>query len=122
MLIAGAAAGMRRRDADGLHRPQWRTGHARGRYPRPALLSAAAHDLPGLVAARRAGAGLVFLSPVFATRSHPGARTLGPVRFGLLARQAKLPVVALGGMDEARFKRLRPLGAHGWAGIDALVK
>jgi len=120
MLIAGEAEGLSPLHASGLHQPQWMARRACG--PGPALLSAAAHDLPGLATARRAGADLAFLSPVFATRSHAGARALGPVRFGLLARQAKLPVVALGGMDEARFRRMKPLGAYGWAGIDALVK
>ena len=32
------------------------------------------------------GADAVLLSPVFPTRSHPGAPVLGPVRFRLLAR------------------------------------
>ena len=59
------------------------------------------------------------MSPIFATRSHPGNRTLGPVRFGLLARRSKASIVALGGMDGRRARRLRALGATGWAGIDA---
>lgn len=103
---------------DGVHRPGWAGG---SRAPRAGLmLSMAAHDRRDLVAARRAGADIVFLSPVFPTRSHPGATGLGPIRFGLLARGAGLPVVALGGMEAARFRRVRPFGAHGWAAIDAL--
>jgi thiamine-phosphate pyrophosphorylase len=61
----------------------------------------------------------VFLSPVFPTRSHPGARALGRVRFGLIAQQARIPVIALGGMDARKGRSLRALGAYGWAGIDA---
>jgi thiamine-phosphate pyrophosphorylase len=95
--------------ADGEH-------HGRGRG---GFRTASTHDLAELRAAERAGAGLVFLSPVFPTRSHPGARTLGRVRFGLVARQARIPVIALGGMDSRRWRSLRPLGAYGWAGIDA---
>jgi thiamine-phosphate pyrophosphorylase len=83
------------------------------------LRSASVHNLRELRAAERAGVDLVFLSPVYATRSHPGARPLGPGRFALLAHQAKVPVIALGGMDAARFRALR--GAYGWAGIDALT-
>lgn len=78
---------------------------------------ATAHDLRELGAARRCGADAVLLSPVFPTRSHPGAPVLGAVRFLLLARQAALPVIALGGMDRARFRRLP---VHGWAAIDGL--
>ena len=64
---------------------------------------AKAHDRAELIAARRAGARLVFVAPVFATRTHPGARPLGTVRFGLLVRRAGVPVAALGGMDGATF-------------------
>ena len=81
------------------------------------LRSYSAHNLSELKAAERSGADLVFLSPVFATRSHPGARSLGPGRFALLAHQAKVPVIALGGMNAERFRTLG--GAYGWAAIDA---
>lgn len=80
---------------------------------------AKAHDRAELVAARRRGARLVFVSPLFATRSHPGAPTLGRVRFGLLVRGAGVPVAALGGMTAARFRALRPFGAVAWGAIDA---
>jgi thiamine-phosphate pyrophosphorylase len=79
--------------------------------------SASAHDLRELRSAERSGAKLVFLSPAFPTRSHPGARALGPVRFGLVSRQARIPVIALGGMDARRARRLPNI--YGWAGIDA---
>jgi thiamine-phosphate pyrophosphorylase len=79
--------------------------------------SAPAHDLAEIRAAERAGADFVFLSPVFPTRSHPGAEPLGPHRFAALACATRLPVIALGGMDEKRVRGLR--GAYGWAGIDA---
>jgi thiamine-phosphate pyrophosphorylase len=46
---------------------------------------------------------------------------LGAVRFGMLARRAHARVIALGGMNAHRFRRLAPLGAYGWAGIDALI-
>lgn len=79
--------------------------------------SASAHDLRELKAAERSGAKLVFLSPAFPTRSHPGARVLGPVRFGLVSGQARIPVIALGGMDARKARRLPNI--YGWAGIDA---
>jgi thiamine monophosphate synthase len=31
-------------------------------------------------------------------------------------------VVALGGMNPRRFRRLKALGAYGWAAIDALTR
>jgi thiamine-phosphate pyrophosphorylase len=79
--------------------------------------SASIHDLRELKSAERAGAKLVFLSPAFPTRSHPGGRALGRVRFGLIARQARIPVIALGGVDARKARRLPHI--YGWAGIDA---
>ena len=38
------------------------------------------------------------LSPVFETRTHPGAVPLGPEKFHALAALAEMPVIALGGM------------------------
>lgn len=103
--------------ADGWHRP---TNDRRRVNAGHLLRSAPCHDRQQLYAARREGADLAFLSPVFTTRSHPGARSLGPLRFGLWIEGAGLPVVALGGMSARRFTRLRALGAYGWGAIDAL--
>ncbi|HWT13361.1 MAG TPA: thiamine phosphate synthase [Allosphingosinicella sp.] len=107
LLLAGPAWKARAWGADGSH----------GRGPGGGLRSAPAHNLREILAAERAGADLLFLSPVHQTNSHPGATPLGPARFTLLARRTRLPVIALGGMDGERARRLR--GAYGWAGIDA---
>jgi thiamine-phosphate pyrophosphorylase len=106
ILVAGGARPGR---ADGTHRE----GSIRTR----GLRTAPAHNMRELRRAERAGAALAFLSPVFPTRSHPNGGTLGPLRFGLLARQARLPVIALGGMNKLRARRVP--GAYGWAAIDA---
>ena len=95
-----------------------RAYHGRGRGPARMLHTAPAHDLLEIRDAERAGADLLFLSPAFPTRSHPGARPLGPLRFMALARQARRPVIALGGMDAKRARRLGG-SIYGWAGIDA---
>ena len=107
LLLAGSSLEARSWGADGSH------GRGRGF----GLRTAPVHGPGEIRAAERAGADLIFLSPVFATRSHPDARPLGPARFTLLARTTLLPAIALGGMDEERARRLR--GAYGWAGIDA---
>ena len=113
-LILILAEGPRGVCADGRHLSR----RTRRRVAKRGLVTASSHNRSEMVAAFRAGADLVFLSPAFATGSHPGARPLGPVRFGLLARGAAGPVVALGGMSELRHRRLHPLGAHGFAAID----
>jgi hypothetical protein len=39
------------------------------------------------------------------------------VRFGLIAGQAKVPIIALGGLDAGKARQLPNI--YGWAGIDA---
>ena len=77
-----------------------------------------AHSLHELGAALRARADLVLLSPVFPTRSHPGAATLGPLRWLAIARHSPVLVAALGGMTAHRARRLP---GYGWAAIDGLA-
>jgi thiamine-phosphate pyrophosphorylase len=67
--------------------------------------------------AARLGADAALLSPVFPTATHPGGEVLGPVRFQLLARQSKLPIIALGGMTKSR---AHALAWRRWAAIDGL--
>lgn len=82
------------------------------------LRLATAHSLAEIGAAVRARAHAILLSPVYPTRSHSGAKILGPIRFLMLARQSPLPVIALGGMTPRRAARLP---VHGWAAIDGLA-
>ena len=100
-----------------LGAPAHGTHNQRGR-----TTTAAAHSRREAIAGIRAGAKLVFVSPVFATRSHPGARALGRVRLGLMIRGLGVPVVALGGMDARNARSLRQLGTYGWAAIDAWTR
>lgn len=100
---------------------------ADGAYGSPARLTrgpatlrlATVHSLRELAAAHRVRADAVFISPVFPTSSHPGARTLGPVRFRLLVARALVPVIALGGMTA---HRAQGMGWRKWAAIQGLAK
>ena len=118
-IVAGSPKDALRWGADGVHlrAPARRRGGSR-----PLIVTASAHDASELVAAARAGADIVFLSPLHATRSHKQAKLLGRVRFGLLARRARLPVAALGGMNARRFRTDRAVGATAWGAIDAWVE
>jgi thiamine-phosphate pyrophosphorylase len=113
VVLADSALTAREWRADGIY------GAPRSLWPRRAglLHLATAHDMAELGLAARLGADAALLSPVFPTRSHPGGKTLGAVRFRLLARQAGLPVIALGGMTRAR---ARVLKWSRWAAIDGL--
>lgn len=97
-----------------------RGGSHNGRRGR-GLLSRSVHNRREAVAAIRAGADLVFVSPVFATRSHAGAASLGRIGLAKLTRGLPMPTIALGGMNNTRFSRLGVPGIHGWAGIDAWI-
>ena len=102
--------------ADGMMPPLlWRL-HGRG------LLTAAAHGSAGLARARRMGADLALLSPLFPTASHPGARPLGTVRFARFARRAGVPVAALGGITGARLTAAARAGAVAVAAVGALAQ
>lgn len=117
-IVAGHAREARAWRADGHHRPTW--ARARG-WLRPGLRTAPAHNRVEVVRARRDGAGLAFVSPVFATASHAGARSLGRLGFGLIARGARMPVAALGGVTPRRARHLRALGAAGWGAVDGFI-
>jgi thiamine-phosphate pyrophosphorylase len=89
--------------------------------PKHCLVTSSAHSAVQLRRARRAGARLAFLSPVFATASHPGASALGPHRWAGLARQAGIAVGALGGIDGQSVRRLPGWLCRGIGAIGALT-
>jgi thiamine-phosphate pyrophosphorylase len=97
----------------------WGADGSHGHGPGEGLRSAPAHNIAEIRMAERNRADFLFLSPVYATRSHPGATPLGLARFAWLARRTALPVIALGGMTARRGQRLASFGAYGWAAIDA---
>lgn len=110
IFLSGTTAEARKWRADGVY------GDVRRMAAGPALPRiSTAHSLREVAAARRARADAVLLSPVFATRSHTGAKPLGPMRFRLMAALSSLPVIALGGMNRPRARRLKWCK---WAAID----
>jgi len=118
-LIANDGELAARIGADGLHLSEIHARQAvrwRARHP-TWIITAAAHGLrmpwPGLDA--------VFLSPVFATRSHPGQPSLGAIRLRLLAIQGQTPAYGLGGLDELSARRLQGAQLIGLAAIGALA-
>ena len=113
VILAESALTAKEWGADGIY------GSPRSLGPRRAgLISVATvHSLRELAQARAMRADAVMLSPAFATNSHPGASSLGPVRFRLLAARAAVPVIALGGMTRAAARRLQ---WPRWAAIDGL--
>jgi thiamine-phosphate pyrophosphorylase len=114
LLLAGGEKQAMRWHADGFH------GRSAGRRT---THSAPVHNVREIAEAKRVGATLMLLSPLYPTSSHPGARPLGLTRFNQLARLAHpAKVIALGGMTRNRAHSLDARTVHGWAAIDAFKK
>ena len=121
LLLAGAPALARRWGADGVHLRQ-PLAHAAPRARRLGLrITMPVHGGGEARRAKRAGADGAFISPLHATRSHPGAPALGRAAWLRLARIAGGQAVALGGMTPGRARQLRRTSGinPGWAAIDA---
>lgn len=112
VVVADDAATARAWGADGVY-----GAGVHAAVPGALLRLATAHRGEELAAAAASGVDGVFLSPVFATRSHPGAATLGVHGFHVLAQASPVPVIALGGMNPAR---ARELAWPRWGAIDGL--
>ncbi|MEO0412894.1 MAG: thiamine phosphate synthase [Pseudomonadota bacterium] len=101
------------------HIPRWQHAHMRSK----GIRSFSVHTASEAVRARRAGANLVFISPLFQTSSHPGAKPIGLFEGRRLARTAKAPAFALGGITIKRSKRLIACGHfQGVGAISAFLK
>ena len=91
--------------------------HWRARFPHW-IVTSSAHSLRALMGAHALDA--VFLSPVFATTSHNGAKPLTPLRAAFIAGHAPVPVYALGGVTAQNAARLAP-SFSGIAAISSLI-
>ncbi len=113
-------------NAHGLHMPAYmaaaglETGARLWLRTRKKILTVAAHSAPELRRAKAINANAAFLSPIFQTKSHLSRRPLGSVRFTALARAAKIPVIALGGITEKNIPTVYLAGCAGVSGISIL--
>lgn len=81
--------------------------------------SRSAHGFERAMQASTSGASLIFLSPIHPTRSHPGQQALQREEVRRIIAACEAPLIALGGMNRARFAQIEGEGFYGWAGIDA---
>lgn len=103
------------------HGVHWSSGHlAPGREGRSTFVSKhrlvgySVHDEDEISRALVQRPDWVMVSPVFATKSHPDAKPLGVARARALARVARIPTLALGGIDT---RNVRELAGKEFAGI-----
>jgi 8-oxo-dGTP diphosphatase len=111
----------REMEADGLHLS---TAQLQQLEERPAgtgrWLAASCHNLQELRHAMTVGVDFAVLSPVKATRSHPGQEPIGWDAFQLMSEQSAIPLYALGGMAEEDIGTAWTHGGQGIAAISAL--
>ena len=100
--------------ADGVHLT---AEQLRGALTRPDLpwCGASCHSSEELRRAEALGVDLVVLGTVHATPSHPDAVPLGWEEFREIAKDAAVPVYALGGIVPSDLERALSCGAHGIA-------
>lgn len=123
VFLAGNAVAAKRWGADGVHLRAHPVRQAEQARKMGLKISTPVHDRHQAVQARAAKVDAALISPVFATRSHPDARAIGVAGFARLAKMMpSVHALALGGMTNARFTRLRGHGADGWAAIDAWLR
>jgi thiamine-phosphate pyrophosphorylase len=109
--------------ADGLHLPQRlarRAGDIR-RLSRRFMITAAAHDFPAALRARRSGVDAVVVSAVFPSESPSAGKPIGPRRFATIVRRLDLAVYGLGGIDARTIRRLGLTGAAGVAAVGGVA-
>lgn len=117
VILASGPRRARKWGADGIWRP---ASEPHFGLVRPALSVMAVHNMREMRLANARGVDAITLSPVFPTRTHIGAPALGRVKFLLLARYSRHPVIALGGMTARRSRGPAFRRIFGWAAIDGL--
>lgn len=114
-------------DADGIHLPEYMLSDAekiKQDYP-SLLMSIAAHHEITVAKAERLDLFAVLLSPIFPTKSHPEtftdkSKTIGIKRLNEVCEKYKIPVYALGGINEQTAQELLNSNIAGFAGIRGL--
>lgn len=102
--------------AEGLHiREGERPGPALPRLKKRFFITVLCHSLPSLIRQNKRAVHGIFVSPIFPTNSHPGAKPLGLYTLRKMMRVSQKPLIALGGVN-AKTGRLLPRGM-GWGSV-----
>ena len=102
-------------NVDGAHLPSWLNSSF---FINKKLISMSAHGARDIRKSINIKADIIFISSVFDTTSHPGGKSIGVIKLGLMAKLFKKPVIALGGINNNNISRLKGLPIIGCAGID----
>lgn len=120
LLVANDPALAARIGAQGVHWPERQLKGVRARWP-GIIETASAHSRAAISRAAARGVDAVLVSAIFPSNSPSAGPALGALRFRLLARDASLPVYALGGLNAANAARAMHHAA-GWAAIEGVLE
>ena len=84
---------------------------------RHGLIGRSVHSLEGAQRAQVEGADFVIFGPVWESASHPDVRPAGVDGLALVAGGVRIPVLAIGGVTQARVGEVMETGAAGYAAI-----
>jgi thiamine-phosphate pyrophosphorylase len=87
-----------------------------------ALIGRSAHSVADAQAAEQAGADYVILGTIFATASKPDREPAGLALVEATAQAVRLPVIAIGGIDEQNVAAVIGAGAWGVAVMSAILR
>jgi len=87
-----------------------------------ALIGRSAHSVAEAQAAEQAGADYVILGTIFATASKPDREPAGLALVEATAQAVRLPVIAIGGIDEQNVAAVIGAGAWGVAVMSAILR
>tara|TARA_Y100001958_G_scaffold95200_1_gene65227 strand:- start:3633 stop:4172 length:540 start_codon:yes stop_codon:yes gene_type:complete len=79
------------------------------------LIMGSAHNKFEIYTKYKQGVDMIFISPLFKTKSYTSA--LGVIKFNLLTRLSNKKIIALGGISERNIKKLKITNASGFSGI-----
>jgi thiamine-phosphate pyrophosphorylase len=81
------------------------------------LVGRSVHSREAAVQAERDGADYVIFGPVWASTTHPDVAPVGLDALSHVAAALRIPVLAIGGVTEARIAQCHAAGADGYAAI-----
>jgi thiamine-phosphate pyrophosphorylase len=84
---------------------------------RHGLVGRSVHSLEGALRAQIEGADFVIFGPIWSSASHPNVEPVGVDALSRVAHGVRIPVLAIGGVDQERIAEVHAAGAAGYAAI-----
>lgn len=79
------------------------------------VILGSAHNIKELKIKEKQGVNFIFLSPLFLTKDYKN--TLDIIKFNLLSKISKKPIIALGGIRKKNLNKIKLINAIGFSGI-----